>query len=106
MKKWFALPAGAGPVPLDDELPGVDRRLTPGDRACCCPARPVVTAVIPVGRGHPHPVDLLLCGHHYRASLGALLVVGADVYDNAGALIMTGEREQPIVSRELATATA
>lgn len=106
MKKWFALPAGAGLVPLDDELPGMDRRLAPGDRACCCPARPVVTVVIPAGRGHPHPADLLLCGHHYRASLGALLVAGADVYDKAGALIMTGERAQPTVSRELATATA
>jgi hypothetical protein len=104
MKKWFALPVGAGPVPLDDKLPGMTRRLTPCDRACCCPARPVVTVVIPASRGHPHPVDLLLCGHHYRASLGALLLVGADVYDETGALIMAGETEQSLTGRELATA--
>ena len=59
----------------------------------------MVTVVIPAGRGRPHPVDLLLCGHHYRASLAALHAAGAGVYDNTGALIMTGE-EQPPVSRE------
>lgn len=80
------------------------RRLTLADRACCCPARPVVTVVIPAGRGHPHPVGLLLCGHHYRVSLAALHAVGADAYDEAGALIMTGEREQPPASREPAAA--
>ena len=99
MKSWFARPAGAGPVPPDDELPERPRRFTLADRACCCPARPVVTVVIRAGRGRPHPVDLLLCGHHYRASLAALHAAGAAVYDNTGALIMTGE-EQPPVSRE------
>ena len=59
----------------------------------------MVTVVIPAGRGRPHPVDLLLCGHHYRASLAALHAAGAGVYDNTGALIMAGE-EQPPVSRE------
>lgn len=104
MRSWFAHPARAGPVPPDDELPGMARRLTLADRACCCPARPVVTVVIPAGRGHPHPVGLLLCGHHYRVSLAALHAVGADAYDEAGALIMTGEREQPPASREPAAA--
>ena len=99
MKSWFAHPAGAGPVPPDDELPERPRRLTIADRACCCPARPVVTVVIRAGRGRPHPVDLLLCGHHYRASLAALHAAGAAVYDNTGALIMTGA-EQPPESRE------
>jgi hypothetical protein len=99
VKSWFARPAGAGPVPPDDELPEKPRRFTFADRACCCPARPVVTVVIPAGRGRPHPVDLLLCGHHYRASLDALHAAGASVYDNTGALIMTGE-ERPPVSRE------
>ena len=59
----------------------------------------MVTVVIRAGRGRPHPVDLLLCGHHYRASLAALHAAGAAVYDNTGALIMTGE-ERPPVSRE------
>jgi len=27
--------------------------------------------------GRPHPVDLWLCGHHYRASVAALDAVGA-----------------------------
>ncbi len=106
MEKWFALPAGAGPVPLDDKLPGMTRQLSLADRACCCPARPAVTVIIPAGHGRSHPVDLLLCRHHYQASRGALLVAGADVYDEAGALIMTGEREQPLASPALAAATA
>jgi hypothetical protein len=92
MQSWFARHDGADPVPLNDELPGPARRLFLADRACCCPARPVVTVVIPAGRGHPHPADLLLCGHHYRANLAALRAVGADVYDQTGLLIMTGDR--------------
>jgi hypothetical protein len=106
MKGWFAHRVRAGSAPLDDELPGVARRLTLADRACCCPARPVVTVVISAGRGRPHPVELLLCGHHYRVSLGALRAAGADVYDETGALIMTGEEEQPLGSREHAAAAA
>ena len=90
MKSWSAHHDGADPVPLNDE-PGPARRLFLTDRACCCPARPVVTVVIPAGRGHPHPADLLLCGHHYRANLAALRAVGADAYDETGALIMTGK---------------
>jgi len=51
------------------------------DRACCCPARPVVVAVIPPGPGRPRPADLLLCGHHYRVSRRALAAVAATVVD-------------------------
>jgi hypothetical protein len=40
-------------------------------------------------------VDLLLCGHHYRASQAALHAAGATVYDSAGALIMSGPSGQP-----------
>ena len=50
-------------------------------RACCCPARPVVTVVMPPTASRPHPVDLLLCGHHFRASQAALRAAGAAVYD-------------------------
>jgi len=107
MKSWFTHHTRAGPVPAGDELPGpARRRIALADRACCCPARPVVTVIIPAGRGRPHPVDLLLCGHHYRVSVAALHAVGADVYDETGALIMTGEREQPPASRERAAAAA
>jgi hypothetical protein len=105
VKNWFAHPAGAGPVPPDDELPETPRRCTLADRACCCPARPVITVVMPASRGRPHPVDLLLCGHHYRASLAALHAVGASVYDNTGALIMTGEEQPPVVREPAAART-
>lgn len=40
----------------------------------------------------PHPVDLLLCGHHFRVSQASLQAAGADVYDKAGLLIMAGTR--------------
>ena len=46
-------------------------------RACCCPARPVVRVMMPPTATRPRPVDLWLCGHHYRASLVALLASGA-----------------------------
>jgi hypothetical protein len=59
--------------------------LTFADRACCCPARPVVTVVMPPSAARPHPVDLLLCGHHYRACAAALAAAGATVYDETGA---------------------
>ncbi len=49
-------------------------------RACCCPARPLVKAVMPVTGSRRHPVDLWLCGHHYRASRAALEAAGARVY--------------------------
>jgi len=55
----------------------------------------VVTVVMPPTSARPHPVDLLLCGHHYRASRAGLTAAGATVYDETGALINTsaGERE-------------
>jgi hypothetical protein len=59
-------------------------------RACCCPARPVVTVVMPPTASRPHPVDLLLCGHHFRVSQAALRAAGAAVYDETGLLIMAG----------------
>src|SRR5271166_2133073 len=42
------------------------------ERACCCPAKPMVTAVMAPTARRPYPVDLLLCGHHYRVSQAAL----------------------------------
>jgi hypothetical protein len=59
-------------------------------RACCCPARPVVRAIMPPAAGRTHPVDLWLCGHHYRASLHALLVAGVTVED----LTLTAEQAE------------
>ena len=86
MKGWFTHrdkdTANLGK--LDDLLPSL--RHVVADRACCCPARPVVTAIMPPAPGRPHPVDLLLCGHHFRVSQAALAAAGAAVYDDTGAL--------------------
>ena len=59
-------------------------------RSCCCPARPTVKVIMPPTAGRTHPVDLWLCGHHYRASLAALLAARANVED----LTMTSEHPQ------------
>jgi hypothetical protein len=65
-------PPLGGPVFTDPAIPS---------RACCCPARPVVRVIMPPAAGRPEPVDLWLCGHHYRASIGALCAAGATVED-------------------------
>ena len=67
---------GAPPVPSLWSSP-----LCAEDRACCCPARPVVRVIMPPTPGRPHAVDLLLCGHHYRISRQVLAAAGATVYD-------------------------
>jgi hypothetical protein len=54
------------------------------DRACCCPAHPVVRAIMPPAPGRPHSVDLLLCGHHYRVSRRALAAAGAEIFNLPG----------------------
>jgi hypothetical protein len=73
---------------LDDLLPSLPHVMA--DRACCCPAKPVVTVIMPTAPGRPHPVDLLLCGHHFRVSQAALTAAGAAVYDDTGALVAGG----------------
>jgi hypothetical protein len=40
--------------------------------ADCCPAKAAVRVTVPDDQGRPHPADLLLCAHHYRASRPAL----------------------------------
>jgi hypothetical protein len=42
------------------------------DRACCCPAQAMVRVILPPTATRPHETELLLCGHHYRASRQAL----------------------------------
>ena len=59
-------------------------------RACCCAAKPLVAVVMPPTASRPQPVDLLLCGHHYRVCRAALTAAGATVYDQTGVLITTG----------------
>ena len=73
---------------LADELTEIGMALGLNERACCCPARPVVRVMLPAAGNRQNPVDLLLCGHHYRASEAALRAAGAVVYDRKGALIM------------------
>jgi len=102
MKGWFAHRDAADLGKLDDlplSLPHVVE-----DRACCCPARPVVTVIMPPAPGRPHPVDLLLCGHHFRVSQAALTAAGAAVYDDTGALIARGVSEYEHHLREHAAA--
>lgn len=62
-------------------------------RACCCIARPVVIAVMPAGGGRPHPTELLLCGHHYRAARRGLTAAGATMLGIDGHPL--GETEWP-----------
>jgi hypothetical protein len=54
------------------------------ERACCCPAPPVVRAIMPPTPARPHHVDLLLCGHHYRVSRRTLAAAGARILNLPG----------------------
>ena len=54
--------------------------------------------------GRPHSVDLLLCGHHFRASQAALTAAGAAVYDDTGALLAGGLSESEHNQRKHAAA--
>ena len=54
------------------------------DRACCCPAFPVVRVIMPPTTERRHSVDLLLCGHHYRVSRRTLVAAGARIKDLPG----------------------
>ena len=57
-------------------------------RACCCPARPAVIAIMPATRRRKHPTDLLLCGHHYRVYRKGLTAAGATVLDLNGEAVV------------------
>jgi hypothetical protein len=89
---------------LAEELTELGMPLGITERACCCPARPVVRVMMPATACRPDPVDLLLCGHHYRVSRAALHASGAAVYDETGALIMSGASQQSPARREPAAA--
>jgi hypothetical protein len=102
VKGWFGHRDAADPGKLDDLLPSL--RYVVADRACCCPARPVVTVIMPPAPRRPHSVDLLLCGHHFRVSRAALTAAGAAVYDGTGALVAGGVSECEHGLREHAAA--
>ncbi len=80
---------------LADDLAQLGRPIAANERACCCPARPMVTVMMPPTASHPYPIDLLLGGHHYRVSQAALRAAGATAYDQAGAAITDRASDQP-----------
>jgi hypothetical protein len=80
---------------LADEMAQLGTPIAVNDRACCCPARPMVTVVMPATASRRYPVDLLLCGHHYRVSQAALRAAGALVYDETGVPIKAGTGDCP-----------
>jgi hypothetical protein len=81
-----ALPAPAEPA-------GGQFAFWTAERACCCPAKPAVAAVLPPGPGRTGATDLLLCGHHYRAARHALDAGGATIMDEQG---------QPVAPQDVA----
>jgi len=72
-----------------DQLAAGRGPYTPGGRACCCAAQPVVKVMLAATPDRP-PVDLLLCGHHYRRSRAVLASIGAVVFDRTGAIVGPG----------------
>jgi hypothetical protein len=70
--------------PLDDAIPACDTSAGLTDRACCCSARPMVRVIMPSTPARSHQTDLLLCGHHYRASRQGLAAAGARVLELPG----------------------
>jgi hypothetical protein len=77
-------------VRLDDLLPRHGPLFSATDRSCCCPATPTVMVVLPATVARAVPVDLLLCGHHFREHEAALRAAGAAIYDVNGALVGSG----------------
>jgi len=83
---------GFGRLPQDDMLSS--SAAGHEDRACCCPAHPVVRVIMPPTPERRHPVDLLLCGHHYRVSRQALTAARARVEILPGRPDGTDEHDQ------------
>jgi hypothetical protein len=69
----------AGPAPLFPTAAQAGPVAGPADQACCCVAKAVVRVVMPPAPGRPHETDLLLCGHHFRASRAILAAARAVV---------------------------
>jgi hypothetical protein len=86
-------PRSGGRKPPRPGKDGIDwRAVQRADRACCCPARPVVIAIMPPSADRPHQTELLLCGHHYHVSQQALRAAGATIADIKGTPIAGGSR--------------
>lgn len=81
-------PAASGTTPPAPARESIDwRALRFAQHACCCGARPAVVVVMPPAPGRPHPTDLLLCAHHYRAAETTLAAAGAAVFTMTGAAV-------------------
>lgn len=50
---------------------------------------------MPPAAGRAHPVDLWLCGHHYRASSSALAAAGARAEDLTGMIAECPRADRP-----------
>ena len=74
---------GTAPAPADYR---VDWRLSlrKAERACCCPARPVIAVIMPAVPGRRHATELLLCRHHFLVSEDTLARSGAAAFDGQG----------------------
>jgi len=65
--------AAADTYPSSETLPALT------ERACCCPSQPTARVLMQPSAARPHVTELLLCGHHYRASRDALAAARATV---------------------------
>ena len=86
MSAKFFHPASGGsalPARIHDDTIEARMAVAVGS-ACCCPARPVVRVVMPAIATRPHRTELLLCGHHYRASRQGLAAANATVTELPG----------------------
>ena len=86
----------AAELPVNSEPAAV---YTPGrrysNRACCCVAQPAVMVMMPPAGGRTAATDLLLCGHHFRASRHALAETGAAILDISGHPLTAGAWPDP-----------
>lgn len=71
------------------------------DYADCCPAIAIVRVSMPAAEAGTQPADLLLCGHHYRASRRTLAEASAVVRGLPGtpsdiaAWVQVGQHAEP-----------
>jgi hypothetical protein len=88
-----------GPPDCQEFMPAIYRAaLRRADHACCCSAKPTVVAVMPPAPGRDHATELLLCGHHHRASREALAAAGATCFGEDGARVMS-QAMAPVCTR-------
>jgi len=84
MDAKFLHPAGRGRIAHGDGSGSLTPPAFLAERACCCPAWPVVRVIMPATASRPHETDLLLCAHHYRQSRHALDAAGAVAIELSG----------------------